>query len=195
MSRSIHRLKLLAPAVVAALLALFAGATAQQATAAGNATTFTDHFHNEHVVEFDYFVCDGETTPGRLTIDINGVFHVTELTNGTVHVTVQSTGQLLFEPIDSELMVDPTPDPTNPDETLVPVDPDWAVIPGATTYAGRYTRWFGFNGNAQNETGTFTFRVNARGSDGSTIKLNAVAHFSTNGGGEIKVAFDKLNCH
>ena len=173
--------------VVVALLAV------STATAAGNgagAQTFTEHTHQEHVVDFDYLPCSDPPIPGRITQTINSVFHATELTSGngagTFWITGTATGKVLFEPIDSELV-------GGPDDTLVPEDPNWEVIPGGTTYSGRFTVWFGENQNLQNHNGTFTFGVTALGSDGSRLRFHETAHFLITPNG-VEFEFDKTSC-
>jgi hypothetical protein len=66
--------------------------------------------------------------------------------------------------------------------------------PALPTYTGHFTQWGGFNENAKNASGTFTFSLHGTGSDGSTITFNAVEHFSVNASGvENEFAFE--NCH
>lgn len=62
------------------------------------------------------------------------------------------------------------------------------------TFTGRFTQWFGENANLKTHNGTFTFSVRARGSDGSRIRFNVVAHFSVSATG-VTVEFEKPRCH
>ena len=64
------------------------------------------------------------------------------------------------------------------------------------TYTGHATAWDNFNMNEQNANATFTFSAHATGSDGSTVSIHEVAHFTMVPGGTISVSFDKpsLTC-
>jgi hypothetical protein len=66
--------------------------------------------------------------------------------------------------------------------------------PALPTYTGHFTESGGFNENAKNASGTFTFSLHGTGSDGSTITFNAVEHFNVSASGiENELAFE--NCH
>lgn len=108
--------------------------------------------------------CTG--APGIVTVTYNGVFHITTLPNGTYHVTGTQAGTFTFEP----------DDPSQPSVT------------------GRFTFWFGENSNQASFNGTFTFRVNGQGSDGSTVRFNGVAHVSVSATGAT-TAFEFGRCH
>ena len=100
-----------------------------------------------------------------ITITYNAVFHTTENKNGT-HMTGTLTGK--FE-------ADPT-------------------AAGEPNYKGRFTQWFGENVNKQGETGTFTFSITGKATDGSgRIRFHQVAHLTTNKNGTT-VEFDKTKC-
>ena len=185
---TIGRRSLALAALGVLIAALFA---VQSATAAGaGAQSFTERTHKETIVEFDYLPCSDTPIPGRITQTINGVFHVTELTSGkgagTFWLTGTFTGSFLFEPIDSELV-------DGPEDTLVPEDPNYEVIAGATTYSGRFTVWFGENGNLKNHNGTFTFSIRGVGSDGSRLMFHETAHFLLTPNG-VEFEFDKIRC-
>ncbi len=108
--------------------------------------------------------CTGE--PGLVTVTYNGVFHITALDDGTYHITGTETGTFTFEP----------DDPSQPSVT------------------GRFTIWFGENSNQASFNGTFTFRVNGQGSDGSTVRFNGVAHISVSATGTT-TEFEFGRCH
>jgi hypothetical protein len=74
--------------------------------------------------------------------------------------------------------------------TFVAVPQD-ASLP---TYTGRFTEWGGFNENAKNAAGTFTFSLRGTADDGSTITFNAVEHFSVSATG-VENEFSFENCH
>lgn len=176
---------LLIGALVAVPMAIAAGA---------GAVTTTDHEHQSTNVSFDYVPCADPPIPGRLTTTENGVFHVTYLTSGkgagTYWVTGTFTGTFLFEPIDSALV---PIDPTDPESDLIPANPNYAVIPGATTYTGHFTVWFGANWNLKNANDTETFTVHGTGSDGSIIRFHETAHFLITPNG-VEMSFDKVSC-
>ena len=161
--------------------------TGSAALAEGKAQTFTEHAHNQTDVFYDYGLCSQADVVSRITITNNGVFHVTELANGTYHVTGTVTGTFLIEPVIATLV-------EGPDDELVPVPEDPPPDLSKPTYTGRFTQWFGENSNLNNENGTFTFRARGIGSDGSTIQLNAVAHFSVSATG-VETSFETENCH
>jgi hypothetical protein len=149
---------LLALGVAAAVAALSAAPAS-----AAPATTFTQTVKGVTESFPEVNECSGAT--GTVTITYNGVFHVTELASGGLHVTGTQTGTFTFVPDD----------------------------PSEPTYTGRFTTWFGENVNARNATGTFTFRVRGVGSDGSVLRFHQVAHFSVSATG-VTVEFDRTRC-
>jgi len=108
--------------------------------------------------------CTG--APGLVTVTYNGIFHITALDDGTYHITGTETGTFTFEP----------DDPSQPSVT------------------GRFTIWFGENSNQASFNGTFTFRVNGQGSDGSTVRFNGLAHISVSATGTT-TEFEFGRCH
>ena len=70
--------------------------------------------------------------------------------------------------------------------TLTATDGDIAI-------AGHSTFWVGGNWNERNQNMTLTFEVQARGSDGSRIRISEVAHIALNALGEVTVSFDMVN--
>jgi hypothetical protein len=64
------------------------------------------------------------------------------------------------------------------------------------TYTGRVTAWGGFNMNEKNSSSTFTITVRLNGSDGSSITLHEITHFTLNANGTVAVTFDRpsLTC-
>jgi len=108
--------------------------------------------------------CTGD--PAEITITFNSVFHITIFADDTVHVTETTTGRVLID----------TLDPSKPD------------------FSGRFTMWDGFNGNNNNAASTFTFTVNAKGTDGSHLRFHETAHFTANANGDVTVEFDRPTC-
>jgi hypothetical protein len=101
-----------------------------------------------------------------ITTTFNSVFHITEFANGTVHVTGTATGTFLIDTIDA----------SKPD------------------FSGHFTQWFGFNGNNQSATGTSTFTVVGKGTDGSRLRFHDTMHFTVNANGVVTIEFDKPTC-
>lgn len=108
--------------------------------------------------------CTGD--PAEITITFNAVFHITELDDGTVHVTFTQTGDFLLDTIEAS-------------------EPD---------FSGHFTIWGGFNGNKKNASETFTFELVGRGTDGSRLQLNGTAQFKANAKGDVVVAFENFRC-
>ncbi len=108
--------------------------------------------------------CTGDRA--EITITFNGVFHITELDDGTLHVTFTQAGDFLLD-------------------TIKASEPD---------YTGHFSIWGGFNGNKKNASETFTFEVVGTGTDGSRLQLNGTAQFKVNAKGEVVVDFDKFRC-
>jgi hypothetical protein len=135
--------------------------------------TFTDVVKNEIDTFTDVVPCREELGAYDITIAQNGVFHVTaagfddqDEPIAPYHLTGTFTGR--FEAVPS--------DGTGPN------------------FSGRFTQWFGENQSSKIHNGTFTFSVRGRGSDGSTIRFNLVAHFSVSATG-VTVEFEKPRCH
>jgi hypothetical protein len=57
------------------------------------------------------------------------------------------------------------------------------------TYTGQVTIWGGFNQNNQSASGTSTFSVSLKGSDGSRISTQQVEHFSQRPDGTVHEFF------
>jgi len=102
--------------------------------------------------------------PGTVTITYNGVIHTTQNDNG-FHITGTFTGDFVFVPDD----------------------------PAQPTYTGHFTNWFGFNANQRNFTGTFTFSVHGKGSDGSRLDFHVTGHDSMSASGHV-ISFEKPRC-
>jgi hypothetical protein len=60
------------------------------------------------------------------------------------------------------------------------------------TYTGRFTTWFGENSNSKSFNGTFTFSATGKGSDGSRLRVKAVAHFTVNARGDVTTEFERF---
>jgi hypothetical protein len=141
--------------------------------AGGPAETHTETVKNLTESFPDFNPCTGD--PGVVTVTYNGVFHMTQLASGELHLTGTLTGQFVFEPDDSSL----------------------------PSYTGRFTNWFGENHNQNQAAATFTFRLRGVGSDGSTVTAHGVSHITAEtidfsafppiveG---LKVMFDKFDC-
>ena len=66
--------------------------------------------------------------------------------------------------------------------------------PSLPTYTGHFRERGGFNGNARNENGTFTFSLHGTADDGSTIVFNTVEHFNVTAEG-VTHEFSFPRCH
>ena len=64
---------------------------------------------------------------------------------------------------------------------------------GDIAITGHSTFWIGGNWNERNQNMTLTFEIQARGSDGSRIRISEVAHVALNALGEVTVSFDMVN--
>src|SRR2546427_12067821 len=109
------------------------------APAGAQATTETDHVTNVTDSHRDVNPCSGAA--GTFTLTYSGVFHSTELPNGTSWFTGTIHGTASSVPDDS----------TQP------------------SYAGKFTAWFGDENNLKNEVEHETFRVKLAGTDGTVI--------------------------
>ena len=142
-------------------LAAFAGSPLTASPAEARATTETIHVTNVTESNADVNPCSGAT--GTLTQTYSGVFHSTELPNGTSWFTGTLHGTFSFVPDDS----------TQP------------------SYAGKFTTWFGDENNLRNEVENETFRVRLLGTDGSVLMAHDTAHMGTSASG-LSFSFDKM---
>lgn len=154
------------------LIALIATALAVGASSqAAPPVTFTDVVKDTETFT-DVVPCRDDLGLYDITVTENGVFHVTaagiegEDLIAPYHLTGTFTGSFSAVPSDG----------TGP------------------TFSGHFTQWFGENANISSANGTFTFSVKGRGSDGSTIRFNEVAHFGVSATG-VTLEFDKPRCH
>lgn len=156
------------------LLVLASVVSATAAQAGSPPVTFTDVIQGETETFTDVVPCREDLGDYDITITSSGVFHVTaaginEETEELIapyHLTGTFTGTFVAVPSDG----------TGP------------------TFTGRFTQWFGENSNLNSHNGTFTFSVRGRGSDGSAIRFNVVAHFSVSATG-VTLEFEKPRCH
>lgn len=140
-------------------------AAAPAALGAGAVST-TEHEHGATETFVDVIPCLGDAL-FEITLTYNEVDHVTTLPNDTVHATFTQTGTFSAVPVD---------DPSLP------------------SFSGHFTIWGGFNGNAKNAEGTFTFTIHGTGSDGSQIDFHETMHFTVSATGVGTVEFDKISC-
>ncbi len=146
-------------------VAVFMGSLLASAPASARATTETIHVTNVTESHPDANPCSGAT--GTFSQTYSGVFHSTELPNGTSWFTGTLHGTATFVPND----------PTQP------------------TYTGKFTAWFGDENNLKNGVEHETFRIRVQGTDGSVIMEHEVAHLGTSASG-LTFSFDKdrLTC-
>ena len=104
--------------------------------------------------------CSG--APGTLTIVLSGVIHTTDLGDGTVHLTVTTTGTVTFVPDD----------------------------PSQASFTGHLAEWSGGNTNARNATITNAENVIVHGSDGSLGKQHILIHSTVNANGTVTSSID-----
>ena len=161
MSHQTSRLTMLMLAIASIVVggwALFAVPSTQAET-----EVYTQTLQNVTETFSDTVPCLGGKA--TVTITYNSVFHVTQLDDGTYHLTGTQTG-------------------------------DFVIVPDGRnqpTYTGHFTVWFGENGNKKSFNGTFTFSIQGKGSDGSSLSFHENAHFSVSASGAT-VEFDKLRC-
>jgi hypothetical protein len=130
--------------------------------ALAQAETTTTHFSDTDSFP-DVNPCTGVT--GTTTETFKGVTHVTELPDGSFHETTTVTSSLTFVPDD----------------------------PSQPTYTGKTTFWAGANLSSRNNfTSTVTFSFHVKGSDGSRIAGNGVAHVTLHPDGTVTVEFDRF---
>jgi hypothetical protein len=160
--------------LLVAILVLVGVVSVTAAQAGSPPVTFTDVIKDETETFTDVVPCREELGDYDITVTENGVFHVTaagidEQTEELIapyHLTGTFTGTFVAVPSDG----------TGP------------------TFSGRFTQWFGENSNLNSHNGTFTFSVRGRGSDGSVIHFNVVAHFGVSATG-VTIEFEKPRCH
>lgn len=136
------------------------------APAAAFATeTDTIHF-SDTVSRAELNPCSG--APGTLTIALSGVIHTTDLENGTVHVTVTTTGTVTFVPAD----------PTQP------------------SFTGHLAESSSLNVNSSNFTITNAENVILHGSDGSLGRQHILCHLTVNANGTVtsSIDVDEFSC-
>jgi hypothetical protein len=130
------------------------------APAAAFATeTDTIHF-SDTVSRAELNPCSG--APGTLTIVLSGVVHITDLEDGTEHVTVTTTGTVTFVPDD----------------------------PTQESFTGHLAERSGDNVNSSNLTITNAENVILHGSDGSLGKQHILSHLTVNANGTVTSAID-----
>ena len=154
---------------ILAVLIAFAGLTVvgvADALAANGAVSETTTEQNITETFVDVIPCGAdETALYDITLTFNLVEHST-IGPKSVHFTFTQTGTFVAVPQDSSL----------------------------PTFTGHFTEWGGFNENARNASGTFTFSLHGTAADGSTIAFNAVEHFNVSASGvENEFSFDR--CH
>jgi hypothetical protein len=69
-------------------------------------------------------------------------------------------------------------------------DPD---DPALSTSTGRFTTWFGENGNTNSFNATSTFSARGRTEEGEKLRFNVTTHL-TIVGSDVVVVFEKVNC-
>jgi hypothetical protein len=109
----------------------------------------------------------GETNPctqatGTIVDDEQDVFHITQLADGSVHLTGHSTVNVTFTPDD----------------------------PSQVTYEGHETFAISENSNDQSFTTTTTTHLRVKGTDGTFLTISEVAHLTVNPT-QVAVSFDK----
>lgn len=100
-----------------------------------------------------------------VTTTSNFIEHATLFPDGRGHFTFTQTGTFVAVPLE---------DPSLP------------------TLSGHFTVWGGFNANGKSVNGTFTFNINATGSDGSRVHQHELEHFNTTPTG---AEFFFIRCH
>jgi hypothetical protein len=109
----------------------------------------------------------GETNPctggtGTVIDDEQDVFHITELADGSLHLTGHSTVTVTFTPDD----------------------------PTQTTYEGHETFAFSESSSDQSFATTTTSHLRVKGTDGTFLTIREVAHLTVNPNA-VAVSFDK----
>jgi hypothetical protein len=128
------------------ILLVAAAALLLSASAAFGAESFT--FTEKGVTESFTDVLPCVSDSADITITYNSVFHITELDNGTYHVTGTITGTFT------------------------------AVADGVTYTGHFTQRFPGENENTMNSEGTITFLVHGKSADGSRITFSQVSRYT-----------------
>lgn len=162
LNRSLIRATLAGGAVVGLLLV-----GVLRVSAAGNgASTFT------------VTVKDATFPFGVVTNPCTGAQDVLTLTNvnGVLHITVNKAGdEWDTGTLAGSFTLDPAPPPANP--TL-----------GLPSYSGHAETWFGDSFNQTNQVNHAIFNLHGTGSDGSSLTVHMLFHYSTNANGTITVS-------
>jgi hypothetical protein len=141
-----------------AVALLAMGAASASAESAGT-ETFTEHEHGVTLFEaIKPNPCTGEMGT-IVAVAKNFKIHVTTQADGNSWATGTGNGAVTFTPLE----------------------------PGGVSYSGHFTQWFGESINNKNEVGHGTATFVLTGTDGSTVHLHMLGHFSTNAKGEVKV--------
>jgi hypothetical protein len=135
------------------------------APAASATETDTTHF-SDTISRGELNPCSG--APGTLTIALSGVIHTTDLEDGTVHVTVTTTGTVTFVPDD----------------------------PTQESFTGHLAESSSYNVNSSNFTITNAENVILHGSDGSLGKQHILFHLTVNANGSVtsSIDVDEFSC-
>jgi hypothetical protein len=163
-----HRRVFRAVILAAGLALLTSGAVLAGAGGRGT-VTFTQQFRNIALFPPQAMTNPCTGAAGTLTaIAKTAIFHATTFTTGP---------EFWF---------------TGTDEGTVTFTPD---DPSGVSATGHYAEWFGESFNNQNDVQHFTSTFRLKGSDGSSIFVHEVTHFSVNANGVITVNFDKPSVH
>ena len=111
----------------------------------------------------------GETNPctgatGTIVDDEQDVFHITELADGSVHLTGHGTVSVTFTPDD----------------------------PRQATYAGHETFALSESSSERSFTTTMTTHLRVKGTDGTSLTIREVAHLTISPNA-VAVSFDKVS--
>jgi len=145
------------------MAALVATAAFATPVSAAAATSSTQNFHGAFPAMHVDPLCGG-TAPG-------GMLFATG--NAVIHTTTNAAGDFWF---------------TQTQEAWFTLIPDT----GTVTYTGHFAIWFGASINQNNAVQHDIFNIQATGSDGSTVTINAVDHFSISASGQIT---EFMACH
>jgi hypothetical protein len=145
--------------LLAWLPALMLSAALLAPTAAFATQTQTMHFSATDT-RAEHNPCSG--TPGTLTIVLSGVVHTTDHGDGTVQMTVTTTGTVTFVPDD----------------------------PSQVSFTGHLAESSGAIVNPRNATTTNAENVVVHGSDGSLGKQHILLHLTVNANGTVTSSID-----
>ena len=154
LSPSLSRAGFAALVIAGSMSAVVPGAVA------GGATTTTERSRQVDVNPGETNPCNGSI--GTITNDEQDVFHITELADGTYHLTGHSTARVSFEPDDSRY----------------------------PSYVGHETFSIAESSNSRNFTTTSTHHVRVKGTDRSFITISEVVHISVSASG-VSVTFER----